>query len=86
MNSIHINIQKGEKLEVSSNWRSAEKDPPNYDEIVIVLYCTYSVYGYWEDYETTVAKYKGWEWIDCFDPRNSDLTPIYWRPFPGAMD
>lgn len=86
MSVYYITKKVGEKLELSKNWKSIKDEYPDYDEIVIVMYIGYSN-GYWIHYETTVAKYKDYdEWIDCLNLNNSNLDPLYWRPFPREMD
>ena len=85
INHISINVKEGKKLEVSENWRSVENDPPNYNEPVIVMYLE-SAKNWWEEYEITVGKLIYYDWIDCLNSAEEILNPVYWRPFPGAMD
>ena len=80
---ISINRKKGETFEPSSNWIPIENSP-EVDEFILVIYMSYTN-GIWEDYEVTVAKYDGWNWIDCLNLSN-DLEPLYWRTLPGIMD
>ena len=86
---VYINRDRNEKLELSPNWKSLgdEKNFPEYDEVVLVLYCS-SCGPIWICYDITVAKYKGeWNnWVNCLDLNDDDLKPLYWRPMPGIMD
>lgn len=85
IDSININVKEGKKLEISKNWRSVENDPPEDNKPVLVIYLNFAN-GYWEEYQITVGKLVYYSWIDCLNSAEEILNPVYWRPFPGAMD
>lgn len=86
MNLICVNNEERKKFKLSllnSKWKSVDDNPPTDNEFVIVLYRSYAN-SYFEHYEQTVAKFDGCYWTDCLNLTNTDLHPIYWRPFPGV--